>query len=145
MKEYKYKINGNTYKVAVGDIDNNVAQVEVNGIPYKVELDSAKKPVTVVNAPRPSAAPRTETGAKVIAKPITTETGYPVKAPLPGTILSISVKVGDIVKAADTVAVLEAMKMENAIHAGRDGKVTAISANPGDAVLEGAVILTIEG
>ncbi|MDE7025726.1 MAG: biotin/lipoyl-binding protein [Paramuribaculum sp.] len=144
MKEYKYKINGNSYKVAIGDINNNVAQVEVNGIPYKVELDSDKKPVNVVNAPRPSAAPRTESGAKVITKPASTGAGYQVKAPLPGTILSIAVKVGDTVKASDTVAVLEAMKMENAIHAGRDGKVTAIAANPGDAVLEGAVILSIE-
>ena len=44
MKEYKYKINGNTYKVAVGDIENGKAQVEVNGIPYDVEIDSEKKP-----------------------------------------------------------------------------------------------------
>ncbi|MCM1482697.1 MAG: acetyl-CoA carboxylase biotin carboxyl carrier protein subunit [Muribaculaceae bacterium] len=145
MKEYKYKINGNTYKVAIGDIDNNVAQVEVNGIPYKVELEAGKKPVTIVNAPRPSAAPRTESGAKVIAKPAATgAAGYAVKAPLPGTVLSIPVKVGDAVKAADTVLVLEAMKMENAIHAGRDGKVAAINVNPGDAVLEGAVLITLE-
>ena len=145
MKEYKYKINGNTYKVAIGDIGNNVAQVEVNGIPYKVELDSAKKPVTVVNAPRPSAAPRTETGAKVIAKPAATATGgYQVKAPLPGTIISINVKVGDTVKAADKVAVLEAMKMENSINAGRDGVVASINVNPGDAVPDGGVIITLE-
>ena len=145
MKEYKYKINGNTYKVSVGDIDNNVAQVEVNGIPYKVELDNDKKPVTVVNAPRPSAAPRTETGAKVINTPAATATGgYQVKAPLPGTVLSISVKVGDSVKASDTVAILEAMKMENAIHAGRDGVVEAINANPGDALLEGAPIINLK-
>ncbi len=143
MKEYKYKINGNTYKVAVGDIDNNVAQVEVNGIPYKVELDSAKKPVTVVSAPRPSAAPRTETGAKVIAKPAATGTGAQVKAPLPGTVLSVAVKVGDTVKASDTVVVLEAMKMENAIHAGRDGVITAVNVAPGDAVLEGAPLVSI--
>ena len=39
MKEYKYKINGTEYKVAVGDIENNVAQVYVNGAPYKVELE----------------------------------------------------------------------------------------------------------
>lgn len=145
MKEYKYKINGTSYKVSVGDIDNNVAQVEVNGIPYKVELEGASKPVTIVNAPRPSAAPRTESGAKVINKPAAAATGgYQVKAPLPGTILSIAVKVGDVVKASDTVVVLEAMKMENAIHAGRDGKVASISVNAGDAVLEGAVILTLE-
>ena len=143
MKEYKYKINGNSYKVAIGDIDNNVAQVEVNGIPYKVEIDSAKKPVTVVNAPRPSAAPRTETGAKVIAKPAAAATGgYQVK-PLPGTVLSVAVKVGDTVKASDTVIVLEAMKMENAIHAGRDGVVSAISVNAGDSVLEGAPLISI--
>ena len=46
MKEYKYKINGNTYKVAVGDIDDNIAQVEVNGVPYKVELE--QKAVAVI-------------------------------------------------------------------------------------------------
>jgi len=144
MKEYKYKINGTTYKVAVGDIDNNIAQVEVNGTPYKVELDHTKKPVTVVSAPRPSAAPRTETGAKVISKPTTTAAGYQVKAPLPGTILAVNVKVGDTVKAADTVLVLEAMKMENAIHAGRDGVVAAINVSNGDAVLEGTSLLVID-
>lgn len=144
MKEYKYKINGNTYKVAVGDIDNNVAQVEVNGIPYKVELDAPQKPVTIVNAPRPAAAPRTAGGAKVITTPVSKGSGHQVKAPLPGTVLSISAKVGDTVKASDTVLILEAMKMENAIHAGRDGKIASISVNSGDAVLEGAVLMTLE-
>ena len=38
MKEYKYKINGNVYKVAIGDIEDNIAHVEVNGTPYKVEM-----------------------------------------------------------------------------------------------------------
>ena len=58
--------------------------------------------------------------------------------------LSIPVKVGDTVKASDTVLVLEAMKMENAIHAGRDGRVASINVNSGDSVLEGAVLLTLE-
>jgi len=144
MKEYKYKINGNAYKVTIGDVDDNLVQVEVNGVPFKVELDKA--PATkVVSAPRPAAAPRTATGEKVIAKPAAVANGaYAVKAPLPGVILSIPVKVGDAVKASDTVLVLEAMKMENAIHAGRDGKVSAINVNPNDSVLEGTVLLTIE-
>lgn len=145
MKEYKYKINGNLYKVAVGDIDGNVAQVEVNGVPYKVELEeqTASK-VKAVSAPRPTAAPRTASGEKVIAKPAATGTGAAVKAPLPGVVLSIPVKVGDMVKASDTVVMLEAMKMENAIHAGRDGKVASINVAAGDSVLEGAVLITIE-
>lgn len=143
MKEYKYKINGTNYTVAVGDIDNNVAQVEVNGTSYRVELDNAK-PVKVVNAPRPAAAPRTPEGEKVIAKPAPAAAGASaVKAPLPGVVLSINVKVGDTVKAADTVVVLEAMKMENAIHAGRDGKVTEIHVANGDSVLEGAPLISI--
>ena len=145
MKEYKYKINGNTYKVAVGDIENNIAQVEVNGTPYRVELDEQKAPVKIVSKPRPSAAPRTEGGAKVIAKPAAAAAGaYQVKAPLPGTVVSIAVKVGDTVAAADTVAMLEAMKMENAIHAGQDGKVASINVSAGDAVLEGTAIVTLE-
>ena len=111
MKEYKYKINGNTYKVAIGDIDNNIAEVEVNGVPYKVELDKAKKPVTIINAPRPSAAPRTADGGKVNSKPAAKSGGAKkVVSPLPGSVVSIAVKVGDTVKAADTVAILEAMK-----------------------------------
>jgi len=145
LKEYKYKINGNTYKVGIGDIDNGVAQVEVNGVPYKVELEQKQTPVTVVSAPRPAAAPRTVTGEKVISKPApSTGAGTAVKAPLPGVVLNIPVKVGDAVAAADTVLVLEAMKMENAIHAGRDGRIASIAVNNGDSVLEGTVLMTIE-
>lgn len=144
MKEYKYRINGNLYAVKIGDIDNNLAKVEVNGVPYKVRIEKTEKPVTIVSAPRPSAAPRTESGAKVIAKPQVATGGVQVKAPLPGVVLQIPVKVGDSVKASDTVVVLEAMKMENAIHAGHDGKVASIVVNPGDSVLEGAVLITLE-
>lgn len=146
MKEYKYKINGSTYNVAIGDIEGNVAQVEVNGTAYKVELDNAPAASAAkVSAPRPSAAPRTATGEKVIAKAAPAAGGkYVVKSPLPGVIMSILVKVGDTVKASDTVISLEAMKMENAIHAGRDGKVTSIDVNVGDSVLEGHALVTIE-
>ena len=144
MKEYKYRINGNLYTVKIGDIDNNLAKVEVNGVPYKVELEKKDKPVTIVAAPRPSAAPRTQTGQKVINKPQVASGAAVVEAPLPGVIVSINVKVGDIVKASDTVLVLEAMKMENAIHAGRDGKVASISVSPGDSVLQGTVLVTLE-
>lgn len=145
MKEYKYTINGNIYTVAVGDIDNNVAQVEVNGTPYKVELEN--KPAaaaTVVKAPRPAAAPRTTTGEKVITKAAPAGAGTAVKAPLPGVILSVNCKVGDTVSSQDTVIVLEAMKMENAIKAGRDGKVASVAVSNGESVLEGAVLVTIE-
>lgn len=144
MKEYKYRINGNLYTVKIGDIDNNLAKVEVNGVPYKVELQKTEKPVNIVTAPRPSAAPRTESGARVINKPKVKAGGYTVEAPLPGVVISVNVKVGDTVRSSDTVAVLEAMKMENAIHAGRDGKVASVNVSAGDSVLEGAVLITLD-
>ena len=43
MKEYKYKINGNSYKVTIGDIEDNIAHVEVNGTHYKVEMEKQQK------------------------------------------------------------------------------------------------------
>lgn len=144
MKEYKYKINGNNYTVAVGDIEDGLAQVEVNGVPFKVELENKATAVKTVSAPRPAAAPRTATGEKVVARPAAAAgAGTPVKAPLPGVVLNIPVSVGDTVKASDTVLVLEAMKMENAIHAGRDGQIASINVKNGDSVLEGTILLTI--
>jgi biotin carboxyl carrier protein len=66
-----------------------------------------------------------------------------VVSPLPGVIIAVKVNVGDAVKAGQTVAVLEAMKMENDIQAECDGTVTAVKVAKGDSVLEGAVIVTI--
>lgn len=145
MKEYKYKINGTVYKVGIGDIDHGIAEVEVNGTPYKVEIEQKSAPSVKVSSPKPAAAPRTASGEKVIAKPATKAAagGTPVKAPLPGVVLDINVTVGQEVKSADTVITLEAMKMENAIKAGVDGKVASISVAKGDSVLEGAVLITI--
>ena len=114
MKEYKYKINGNTYKVTIGDIDENIAHVEVNGTPYKVEMEKAPKvvvkPVTRPTTPAPAPTP--------VVKPAAPSTGKSgVKSPLPGVILDIKVNVGDTVKKGQTIIILEAMKMENNINA----------------------------
>ena len=147
MKQYKYKINGNLYNVTVNDIeeDKNVAHVEVNGTPYNVELldKTIKKPIQII-APRPAAAPKTETGAPVVTRPVVTAGKSAVKSPLPGVVMDIKVKEGDMVKRGQTIVILEAMKMENNINADKDGKVIAISINKGDSVLEGTDLIIIE-
>lgn len=140
MKEYKYKINGNTYKVTIGDIDENIAHVEVNGTPYKVEMEKAPKvvvkPVTRPTTPAPAPTP--------VVKPAAPSTGKSgVKSPLPGVILDIKVNVGDTVKKGQTIIILEAMKMENNINADRDGKIIEIKVHKGDSVLEGADLVVI--
>ena len=143
MKEYKYKINGNLYKVTIGDIEDNIAHVEVNGTPYNVEMEKQQKaaPAKPVVRPMPNAptAPTTP-----VVKPAAPTSKSGVKSPLPGVILDIKVNVGDTVKKGQTIIILEAMKMENNINADKDGKITAINVSKGDSVLEGNDLVTIE-
>lgn len=146
MKEYKYKINGTKFTVNVGDVVDNVVMVEVNGIPYKVELDKAPavKP-SLIKSGKPAAAPRTESGEKVVAKPaVAAGPAYAVKSPLPGTIMNFKVSEGQTVNAGDTVCILEAMKMENDVHTTKGGVVKKILVGVGDAILEGSDIMIIE-
>ena len=140
MKTYKFKINGNEYNVAINSISGNVADVNVNGTAYQVELeDTPAAPVAVAPQPETPAAPAQPVQAA--AKP--SGAGKAVLAPLPGVIIALKVNVGDVVKAGQVVAVLEAMKMENEIQAEFDGTVTAINVAKGDSVLEGAAIVTL--
>lgn len=153
MKEYKYSINGNEYTVAVIDLDGNTAAVEVNGTSYKVDIlgeelnitpRPAAKPVApVAPAPQPQAAAPAPAQPAAPAPAQPAGNGKPILSPLPGVILDLKVNVGDQVKAGQTVAILEAMKMENNINAEHDGVVTAIKVNKGDSILEGAEILLI--
>ncbi|MCI1647928.1 MAG: biotin/lipoyl-binding protein [Bacteroides sp.] len=145
MKEYKYKINGNLYKVTIGDIEENIAHVEVNGTSYNVEMEKAPK-VSVKPVIRPAATAPAPTPATPVVKPtVSSSTGKSgVKSPLPGVILDIKVNVGDQVKKGQVIIILEAMKMENNINADKDGKITAINVSKGDSVLEGTDLVIIE-
>ena len=160
MKEYKYKIKGNEYSVAIIDLEGNTAAVEVNGVSYKVDIltegftaaparPAAKPaaPAAPAPAPAPAAAPAAPQpiapAAAPAAEPAPAGKGTAVQSPLPGVILDIKVAVGDTVKAGQTVAILEAMKMENSINAECDGVITAIKVAKGDNILEGSDIVII--
>src|SRR5574344_1716185 len=136
MNKYQYKVQGVDYDVEIEEVEGNLAKVSVNGIPFEVELKRPINPVQAIKKPK-VAAPKPAAPAPAAGA------GNPVQAPLPGTISSISVKVGDQVNVGDTVLVLEAMKMQNNIEAEYAGTVTSIVVNPGDSVMEGAVLLTI--
>ena len=71
-------------------------------------------------------------------------TGYTIKCPLPGTVLSINVKVGDTIATGQTLVILEAMKMENNIDADRAGVVKQIFVQQGATVMEGDNLILIE-
>jgi propionyl-CoA carboxylase alpha chain len=69
------------------------------------------------------------------------DSGKAVRCPMPGLVVSIAVLEGQEVKAGETLAVVEAMKMENVLRAERDGVVKAIRAKPGDSLAVDAVIM----
>ncbi len=150
MNKYQYKVQGVDYEVEIEEVEGNIAKVNVNGIPFEVEMqqpiNAAKHPNIVkpkIEAPKPTATAAPAAAPKAAPAAAATATGAALKAPLPGTITAINVKVGDQVKAGDVVIILEAMKMQNNIESENTGTVTAINVNPGDTVMEGAVLLTI--
>ena len=151
MKEYKFKINGNDYCVAINSIEGKNADVTVNGVSYNVELENAPAPApAAAPAPQAQAAPAAAAvpaaapaAAPAAPKAVAPAGGKAIKSPLPGVILSVDVKEGQAVKRGQKVAVLEAMKMENEILSEFDGTVAAIHVAKGDSVLEGANVVTI--
>ena len=145
MKEYKFKIHGTEYEVSINSVEDNIADVTVNGTKDEVESEGKTSKVIKVTKPTPASTSAATTAevistAKAAAKK---SAGAAVKSPLPGVIVDIKVRQGDRVTAGQHLLVLEAMKMENNIDADRDGIIVELKVNKGDSVLEGDTLLTI--
>ena len=145
MKEYKFKIHGNEYEVSINSVEDNIADVTVNGTQYEVEIEGKASKVSKITKPTPSTSSAATTAevistAKAAAKK---SAGTAVKSPLPGVIVDLKVREGDQVKAGQHLLVLEAMKMENNIDADRDGIIVELKVNKAYSVLEGDTLLTI--
>lgn len=123
MRKFNITVNGKSYEVDVEEIGGAVSA------PAPVAAPASAAASAPAAAPAPKAAP--VAGAKQ------------VNAPMPGTIVSVKVNVGDTVKSDTLVAVLEAMKMENEIFAGVEGTVAGISVSAGDSVNSGDVIISV--
>ncbi len=128
MKRFNITVNGKAYDVAVEEMTGGAAPAPVAAAPVAAP------------APAPAAAPAPVAAAPA---PVASGEGEAVTSPMPGTILDVKVSVGSMVADGETVAVLEAMKMENDIPAVKAGKVVAINVKKGDTVQTGDVILTI--
>ncbi len=115
--------------------------VNVNGTAYEIEIELVSE--SEAKAVAPAAAPAPAKEAAPAPKAAAGE-GEAVNCPMPGTIISVNVKVGDAVKKGQILMILEAMKMENEIMAGADGVVTAVSVSAGQAVDAGAPLCTIK-
>lgn len=141
MKNFSFKIGGNKYNVDILKIEGKIIEIEVNGTQYTVELEKeVEQPKQPIYVKQEVLQPTTK--EKKISKTLSSITQ--IKSPLPGIILKILVKEGDIVKEGDLVVIIEAMKMENKIMSDKSGKVKAIKIKEGDNVLENDVLIELE-
>lgn len=130
MKNLRITVNGTAYDVQVEELGVSAAPAQMTPAPV------AAAPAPKVAAPAPSpAAPAAPTAAAPAG-------GETISSPMPGTIVSVDVKVGQGVKKGDILVVLEAMKMENEIMAPHDAQVAAVLVNKGDSVETGTPLVS---
>ncbi len=140
MKQFKFTISGNDYDVEIKNFENGKALLEVNGTCYNVDMHKQenviKTPILVRgNVKNPK-------GSHIIHKSMAI--GFKVKAPLPGNVMQIMVKVGDTIRKDDHLLTYESMKMENKLLSEKEGVVTSVNVKVGDTVLQDDVLLELD-
>lgn len=134
IKQYKITVNGKLYDVSVEEVGEILGGVQ-----------SSKTISTFVNTDNANTNNNNE--KQISNKPQDSipidENAISIKAPMPGTILSFNVSVGDTVSEGQVLAILEAMKMENELVAPASGKVKSIHVEKGSSVVENQIILQI--
>ena len=117
--------------------------ITVNGVTYVVDVEEVGTTAAPAVAPTPAAAPAAPKAAPAAPKAAGKAGAVAVKAPMPGNIMKVNVKVGDAVKKGDVLCVLEAMKMENEIFAPADGTVASVEVSQGATVATDAILVTL--
>lgn len=152
MKSFQFTIDGRKYETTVNEIEDNIAEVTVNGTVFHVAIDKKKTTSSIKPAaPKAAAAPAAPRAAQPApaadpAAPKATEApagGKKVVSPLPGSIIKVAVTEGQAVKRGDLLLTLESMKMENQVPAEFDGTVTKIAVTAGQNVMQGDLLVVL--
>ncbi|MGI6328182.1 MAG: biotin/lipoyl-containing protein [Dethiobacteria bacterium] len=140
MKKYKVYVNGQPYEVVVEEMNE---QKTFSTAPADTKIQQTVTPPEAQKAPAPQTA--TATKPSPIEKPQSKSgEGFPVVAPMPGSIIDIKVNIGDNVNEGDVLILLEAMKMENEVTAPASGVVKSIAVQKGASVNTGDIMVVIE-
>jgi len=150
----RVQIENETYEVEVGDLTARPILAVVDGETFEIYPEELQ---TSVGAPPQDARPTQPAPSRMQPEiqpsvPATDCTPHPaaanlekvVAAPIPGVILSVAVKPGDVVEFGQELCVLEAMKMKNAIRANRTGKIAVVHVSNGDSVKHGHPLMEFE-
>jgi len=139
----KVRVGPRWYRVEIDDINTDPVKVKVNGKEFEIILHDkpeVQSQMAYVEQPmedsRDSETDRNEKPNGISSKPLKL-----VESPMPGTVLSISVEIGDYVSPGDDVCLLESMKMRQVLRSDIGGKVGSILVVPGESILDGAPIL----
>jgi biotin carboxyl carrier protein len=143
----KVLIAGNTYEVDIQDLNARPVLAEVDGQVLEVYPEEQSAAVGAPLLAAPSAPGLVKPVASALRPVVAAPTvgASVLRAPLPGTIVSIDVKPGDSVKKGDMLLTLEAMKMKNAIRADVDGVIADVHVNQGDLVKHGQALVSFKG
>ena len=124
-------INGEKFQVEVEDLNQRPIVAHVDGSRFEIDLDQSDQPddvgLELLN-------PEGETHS------IPAGTACDVTAPMPGDIVGIHVKVGQVVKPGDPLCILDAMKMKNTIHAPQSGTIAEVCVAQGQTVEFGVIL-----
>jgi biotin carboxyl carrier protein len=134
--------------VKIGEKTYNVEIEDLNARPIVAVVDGDRFEVTPVNSDQPRAQKEagavSESALKRMEVPAAISNEKSMTAPLPGTVIEIFVKAGDVVESGQVVLVIEAMKMKNSIRSTREGRVAAVLVNAGQIVTHKQALVEFE-
>jgi len=147
MTVYRVTVGGKEYQVEVEDVNAQPVRTLVNGRVVQVWVQEEQTPA---HTPPPAEAQSAAAPSVPIVASPTAAAAQPgvtsereVRAPMPGTIVSVAVQAGDQVAVGQDLCILDAMKMNNRIRAPRSGTVAKTHVSPGQRVQYGDLLVTL--
>jgi biotin carboxyl carrier protein len=145
MPTYQVTVGGKEYQVEIEDVNTQPVRAVVNGRVVQVWVpEQGQAQVALPAGPGTTAAPPVRAVASPMAaaaQPGATSE-QDVRAPMPGTIVSVAVQPGDHVEVGEDLCVLDAMKMNNRIRAPHAGAVAEVCVSAGQQVQYGDLLMT---
>ncbi|MDH5810858.1 MAG: biotin/lipoyl-containing protein [Candidatus Methanomethylicaceae archaeon] len=138
INKFQLNIGNVKYDINIEEKAYGLYDVKVNDETFKISIADLLSPS--LQATAAAGAP----GAVAGIPGATAAVGGTIKAAMPGTVMTLKVKVGDTVKEGDVILTLETMKMENPIKSNRAGTVKEIKVQPGKFVNVGDPLVVIE-